>query len=313
VYTNDYNFTDETLRIGSIKAAAGTSFIGAMKEIRVSNNARYSAIFSPSQNGFTVDANTKLYIKASEANGTAGTSILDSETTPKTITCVADAKIKYAEDYRSCIFVDSETTAKYPYPIVAKVDFFAIGSGVGYFDGTGDDLTAEDSDNWYFDGDFTLELWARFPAVVNTKYLIGQNQAPPGSSDHWFWSWDSSYGLYFSIKVSNSAVVEYTGGKPVALDAYTWTHLAIRRASNEYQCFINGTPGTAATDTSAMSNYTGTLHIGGVNGTSFMEKGLLDNVRIAKGVSRYIAAFNPIIAGGGGAGSGSYGRFFLVF
>ena len=108
------------------KFFSGESFSGSLRDIRLSDVARYSTTgFTPSQSGFTVDANTKLYIKGNENNGV--TTFVDSETTPKTVTTAGDTKIKYTEDYRSCIFKDE--TGKFPYPQgSAKVDFFAIGS-----------------------------------------------------------------------------------------------------------------------------------------------------------------------------------------
>jgi hypothetical protein len=59
-------------------------FLGSLKEIRASNVARYTSPFTPSQTGFTVDANTLLYIKGNENNGSPLSSVplMTSNTAP---------------------------------------------------------------------------------------------------------------------------------------------------------------------------------------------------------------------------------------
>lgn len=288
-YTNNYNFTDQTLRIGSIKAAAGTAFNGWMREIRVSNNERNTTAFTPSQAGFTVDANTKLYIKGNEDNGV--TTFLDSSTSPKTVTTNGDTKIKYTEDYRSCIFKDE--AGKFPYPVgSAKVDFFAIGSGVGYFDKNGDYLESADSADWDMqDNPFTLEAYARYSAVGAAAQVIIMRA---GAQYSYFFAIGSDEKAQFMSRSGGSLRWNFSG--TTILLPNTWYHLAATSTGSggAQNLWVNGfSEGTPGNYSSALSDTTDVLRIGADNSGAQQFGGLLDNIRISKGVARYTATFNP--------------------
>ena len=291
VYTNNYNFTDQTLRIGSIKAAAGTYFNGWMREIRVSNNERNTTAFTPSQTGFTVDANTKLYIKGNEDNGV--TTFVDSSTSPKTVTTNGDTKIKYTEDYRSCIFKDE--TGKFPYPVgSAKVDFMAIGSGAGYFDGTGDYLTTPNSADFDFGTDnLTLEMYIR-EAVPNARAtsLLSKYTAKTG------WDLYKNGSVYMNFYDGGATSIgQQTFVAPSIPLANTWWHLALCRVNTTtFRWFFNGTQLGADVSVSAARTFNGPntlIGIGAEGDGTNPHLGLLDNIRISKGVARYTDTFNP--------------------
>ena len=277
----------------------GSGLTGSMREIRVYQGATatgYGSTFTPSQSGFTVDANTKLYLKGSENNGV--TTFVDSETTPKTVTTAGDTKIKYTEDYRSCIFKDE--TGKFPYPVgSAKVDFFtASGNGVGYFDGTGDYLSVPDSDDWDLlaTDSLTFETYFRMGTVQTTTFLSRSSNA----------DWSLAYAAgTFTLYLSNVAIATVTA-TPLA---NTWYHLAGSKesnASNKTHLFLNGTIGTDGTHNTAITT-TNAINIGRDTANTNLLIGLLDNIRISKGVARYTATFNPPDTSGGiGPVSGSF-------
>lgn len=259
---------------------------GCSREIRVSNVARYTTAFTPSQTGFTVDSNTKLYIKGSETNG--ATTFIDSETSPKTVTTNGDAKIKYTEDYRSGIFIDSETTAKYPYPQgSAKVDFIVpFGSGVGYLDGSGDYLSLADSSDWDMgEGDFSVGLWFRtnVNAATYSLFLLGTNY-----TDGITLSYSGNSTSYtFDGFIKGTRVNKTLATPPV----YTWHHIELDRASGTAYSFFDGTLLGTTSATGDVQVSAG-IQIGSNNPDSYFN-GLVDNIRVSKGVARNTATFNP--------------------
>jgi len=269
--------------IGS-RQGSSLPFNGYAREIRVSNVSRYTTAFNPSQTGFTVDANTKLYIKGDENNGV--TTFIDSETSPKTVTTNGNTVIKYTEDYRSCIFKDE--TGKFPYPQgSAKVDFFAIGQGVGYFDGSGDYLSVPDSDDWYFDGAMTLECYGRLTAIGNDDTFMGQFA---GGATYWYLHYDT--GLLKLLAEGGDGLISATATYTPPLN--TWFHILVSRSGSNFYLFANGTLLATVVDANTFGNLTGSLYVGYKGTGSGSEiNGLLDNIRISKGVARYTAAFNP--------------------
>jgi hypothetical protein len=251
-----------------------------LRELRFSNVARYSgAAFTPSQTGFTVDSNTKLYIKGDENNGV--TTFVDSETTPKTVTTAGDTKIKYTEDYRSCIFKDDSASAHKPYPVgSAKVDFFsAFGSGVGYFDGTNDYLSIPDHEDWDFGtGTFTAEVYVRWSTVGTASILYrgAKNWGLEYAAGHLYW-------------YAETATINDGTWTPIV---NTWYHLAVSRGVANNIMFVNGTVIDTDADSTDIVDTT-ELRIGVNDSTANDFAGLLDNIRISKGVARYTATFNP--------------------
>jgi hypothetical protein len=293
------------LRIGAKSNDASNPFIGSMREIRISNIARYTTAFTPSQTSYSEFGgltNTVLYIKGDENNGVGGTDstdIKDSETTPKTVTCKGDAVIKYIEDYRSCIFKDE--TGKFPYPVgSAKVDFFAIGSGVGYFDGTGDYLSIPDSDDWHLsNGAFTTEFYARHATVADVEqgYLM---QLANGGTTGWTLVWNGAGNLAFYANKTDGLISTSTY-LPIV---NTWMHIAVTRNGDAWKMFVNGTIIASGTNSITITDDANELKIGhgatysGANiwqydASTYQFNGLLDNIRISKGVARYTASFNP--------------------
>lgn len=255
---------------------------GSVREIRISNTARYTSAFTPSQTGFTVDANTKLYIKGDEDNGV--TTFIDQ--TGKTVTTNGDTKIKYTEDYRSCIFKDDSASAHKPYPVgSAKVDFFsAFGSGVGYFDGVdGSMLTLDDSTDWDFGTEpFSMELYARFSSIPSQPVMIDLGGYANGVRI-----------VYYSNNLQAYIVGNARNIASWVPLANTWYHLMVTRDATNIRGFVNGTLGNTIADSGNVQTSTG-IRIGdSFDGATDEVVGLMDNIRISKGVARYTATFNP--------------------
>jgi hypothetical protein len=57
--------------------------------------------------------------------------------------------------------------------------------------------------------------------------------------------------------------------------------------------FVNGSLENTATNTSSINTSSKTVYVGGITKDSQYLNGLLDNIRISKGVARYTATFNP--------------------
>jgi hypothetical protein len=202
------------------------------------------------------DTNIREVSLLLHGNGTnSSTTITDSSLTPKTVTAFGNAQISTAES--------------------------KFGGASIAFDGTGDYLTVPNSSDLQFgSGDFTIETWA---------YI--QN-----SSSYTIVSYPVAGGLLIAFyaglfRVRRYAVADViTTSSPPPLNA--WTHIAVCKSGRATRLFFNGVQaGSTAADT---SNYTvGTDLYIATDNAAFILNGLIDDLRITKGVARYTANFTP--------------------
>lgn len=149
------------------------------------------------------------------------------------------------------------------------------GSGSLYFDGSTDYLTCTSVNNALLTGDFTLEFWIN-GTYSGTKVLVDWASTPQlymsGTSLIWFWT---------SARITGSLV------------SNTWQHVAIVRAAGVTKMYIDGIANaTAWADTSSITTQTVTIGGRAIDTTNTLN-GYMDEVRITKGLARYLRNFTP--------------------
>jgi hypothetical protein len=191
-----------------------------------------------------------------------------------------------------------------------------LGGAAGFFDGTGDYLSIPANSSAFNirPGDFTLETGLRIaansPSDANSQrcaFLLSAGH-PDGNVtdiDEWFLRVDGNSsttgtGLTF-IAVDNSTVK--TCSAAFAFTQGTRYRIACVRSSTGIKFYVDGTGLTNGTDTVGTSTYSGGLrsastYIGMNNsatGNSFNRQlnGYIDEMRITKGVARYLANYTP--------------------
>jgi hypothetical protein len=162
---------------------------------------------------------------------------------------------------------------------------FGMTDWSGYFDGTGDYLTATNASAFAFGtGDFTCELWCYLNSGTNNGLFQIASSVFPGVS-----------GLAVSL-VTNQLNIYYGASSQAYpfgnMSAGTWNHVALVRQSGALYVYLNGVRFTVvASDT---TNYTGTtVVIGGYYSTSNLWNGSISNFRIVKGTAVYTSNFTP--------------------
>ncbi len=217
--------------------------------------------------GGGVDSSTKLLIHANEADATAGTDIIDSSLTPKTITAVGNAQV--------------------------DTDQAKFGTGSVKFDGTGDYLTLVDSADWYFAAaPFTIETWIKLSAL-DTYGICGQWD---DANNYWYVGTGVSGYVKFVIKSGGAVKADYIT-QYAPLDGL-WHHLAVVRNTTSVYIFVDGVsiPLTVNTaiSTNEIPDLASTLYIGIMGAASAVEwpiYGWMDEFRISKGIARWTAGF----------------------
>jgi hypothetical protein len=173
-----------------------------------------------------------------------------------------------------------------------------IDGNEGLFDGNSDWIDTPDSNDWAFGtGDFTIDFWVRFNALpADGAYQIIATQYQD-INNRWSIFLGNASGAYAWSFVSYGG----TGGGTIEVGKFcpglttgVWYHIAIVRNGNIFKIFQDGTQcGTDVTDADAVGNNTGLLYIGkfGTYATPAYFNGRLKEVRISKGIARWIGDF----------------------
>ncbi len=138
-------------------------------------------------------------------------------------------------------------------------------------------------------GDFTVDCWLK-PTISgdsdNHQFLNKSN----GTTTDWFF-------LYFSdqLRFGIPALSFNTAAVPVSIEDGNWHHVAFVRSGTNYYMFLDGSEIDSGSVSGAVSNTSGAdLGIGHFK-TNFSQQyyGLMDEVRISKGIARWTASFTP--------------------
>lgn len=213
-----------------------------------------------------------LLLHANGANGS--TTFTDSSPSPKTITPLGNAQI-------------STTQSKF-------------GGASISFDGTGDYLTIPAGADFNFGaGDFTIECFVYLNTTPNGYGII--TEAFPGSGD-----------VYFALAFCNGSPGSATGNRlffgnyqnatwlgavdpnPIAIN--TWHHVAGVRNGNIWALYLNGELVSSQVIAKTLGQQDN-IQIGrrwdATAGAEFLN-GYVDEVRITKGVARYVVDYGYI-------------------
>lgn len=214
------------------------------------------------------DSYTKLLLHCDGSNGS--TTITDSSSGGKTVTCVDNAAL---------------STAQYKF-----------GTASLYFDGTLDCVTLTDSDDWCLsDTDFTIDFWLRLPSLPSAYKAVFSNRENSGSYRYGFVFWILNTNKpHFAFY--DTASSSYTCGGGDALSANTWYHFAVERYNNTLTMYKDGVaePTTGNLTGKTNINLSTKLAIG--RDGEYLDYnlyGYVDEFRWTKGVARFRGAFTP--------------------
>lgn len=163
---------------------------------------------------------------------------------------------------------------------------------------TGNYLELADEETLRFGaGDWTLEMWVKptaLPALSSGGSLISKRNPNGGLAGQWTLAFLTQNSLVPSLVDWTSGTTSTTSTFGAALAINTWSHIALSRNGANIRGYINGVQQLSITTT---RNYDGTgfsLAIGRntLSGASYFQ-GLIDDLRITRGVGRYAAAFTP--------------------
>jgi hypothetical protein len=265
--TTDYG-TANVVTIGS-RYTGSDYFYGYISNFRiVKGTAVYTSAFTPPTAPLTAITNTSLLTCQSNR-------FVDNSTNAFAITRNGDVRVT-------------------PFSPFAPTAAYSAGTngGSGYFDGTGDYLTAPN--NAVFDfgsGDFTIEAWV-YSTVVSGDQIIYFKRASninygPISLIVSAVSGTNRVAFIGSTTGSSWDITFTAGATPIPTN--TWAHIAVVRTGTNIYAYVNGVrdatvsgvSGALMTNSDAVS-----IGAGSTNGQNTFS-GLISSFRVVKGTALY--------------------------
>jgi hypothetical protein len=167
-----------------------------------------------------------------------------------------------------------------------------------YFDGSGDVLTTPASQNFIFNGDFTVEGWVYIDSTMTST-------RPDNLKTFIFMGWNTGNTpqlyIYGNTTTPGIGLGYYNGTTAwevaVTVPKDQWVHIAYVRTGTALYGFVAGTRYTINASISASIGTTAFVGIAGSPNQSSAYysylKGYIDDFRITNGYARYTANFTP--------------------
>lgn len=192
----------------------------------------------------------------------------------------------------STTFTDSSASAR----AMTRVGSPTISTAQSKFGGasmvgtTANYITALDSDDWTFSGNFTVDAWIRITANAAGIGLFGHGTTGP--TNGYGAQITSTGAMRFAVYSAGSALVDFSSAAG-EFGTATWYHIAVQRSGNVFTLWKNGTQIATTTATVTIPNAAATFRVGQAlvfSTTAF--DGYIDEFRVSN-VARYSSTFTP--------------------
>jgi hypothetical protein len=164
--------------------------------------------------------------------------------------------------------------------------------GSGYFDGSGDYLSAAYNSAYAFTGDFTIEFWVNWSAHGSSGGLVVNMQSSGGAPAGWQICFSGTADTV-NFEITNSYPLTTSSS---SLPKNAWTHVAVVRsgsATNNIKMYFNGAQVAQGTSTATIDSTNASLYVGAERTLAGLTTGYISGIRILKGTAQYTAAFTP--------------------
>ena len=234
---------------------------GYISNLRVTTTAVYTSNFTPSTAPLTAITNTSLLTCQSNR-------FIDNSSNNFALTRSGTPQISPYSPFSTGVAYDPATNG-----------------GSGYFDGSGDYLSAASNAVFAFGtGDFTIESWVNIVSYSGTCGIFDTRTAGNEATGVIFYVTATG-----AISIYNNGTLATSSG---TITANTWNHVVVTRSGTTVTFWINGSSSgtaTVSTNFSQQNSFVGAAY----NGSSNPFYGYISNLRIVKGTAVYTSNFTP--------------------
>ena len=315
IVTNSWNHIAISVNAGSGRLFLNGTQVGSTTTISACSFTPVGASIGRLSNGYTVGipdyagyiSNVRLVQSTAlyTANFTPPTAPLLAITNTSLLTCQSN-RVRDTSTNNFTITRNGDVSVQRfsPFSPTAAYAAGTIG-GSGYFDGTGDYLTAPDNAAFDFGtGDFTIELWVyiagnsslnsnsvreatvvtSFPTTIQTlTNSWGLNISGNGTT--------TGTGISFSNWQSGSnSLLSAT----VTVPQSSWNHIAVARSGTTTKLFLNGAEVASGTLSLQTIDSGQAIAIGRLGYPGYIQElnGYISNVRVLKGTALYTGSYS---------------------
>lgn len=166
------------------------------------------------------------------------------------------------------------------------------------FDGSGDYLSLESSQDWNFRGlNWTVECWIYYVSGTHIP-IYTQLQSLDSNSNRLQLSINSvssGIGSWTSYAESSAGAVLFNINQTASISTNTWTHVAFVRSGETFYIFKDGSLVISNTDSDSLEDISRSSYIGvhRIGGALQYFNGHIQDLRVYKGIAKYTANFTP--------------------
>lgn len=258
--TNSNNLTDNKITIGSA-GYVGDYFNGYISNLRVvKGTAVYTSAFTPPTAPLTAITNTSFLTNFTNAGIIDNAMMNDLETVGNAQ--ISTTQSKFGGSSMSLSASGNTLRSQYSNPSLS------IGTG-----------------------DFTVEGWVYFSSTPSTNGVFQMSSTSGG----FVGNQTANLGLATNSSTTWQIYAKntYTVSSATTIPVGSWIHFALVRSGTTTVLYINGL--ALITLTSDSTNYnTPYIGLGAIyDATSYPLAGYIDDLRITKGIARYVQNFTP--------------------
>ncbi len=260
-------------------ATDSTNISGSTATITISATPSGTALFTGYQSNFRVVTGTAVYTSAF----TPSTTPLTAITNTSLLTCQSN---RFVDNSTNAFAItrngDVRVTPFSPFAPSAAYSASTNG-GSGYFDGSGDYLTAADNADFEIgNGDFTAEAWV-YLTVSPSDFIdvFGKWVNATAASQSWVLYIESNRQVGFYIRDASDNV--FNVQTTLAISVNEWNHIACTRSGTSFTFYINGVSRQTGTSSITARDAASVLAVGGGSTGTNLVTGYLSDVRLVKG------------------------------